>query len=203
MKSIEDEVLIMRARADEEDCLNELINRYKPLVSSIARAYFLVGGDTDDLIQEGMIGLYSALLQYDAGEQASFKTFATLCIRRRVQSAIKGALRLKNQPLNNSLALNNQGMLVVSKPAEEDGEDEEGIYVVSNDLTPEEELLNKEQFESTAAEIKSVLSEAEYKVLVYYIKGMSYAGIAERTGFSLKAIDNALSRIKGKLAHLV
>jgi len=201
-KEANDATMVVRARSGEVECLETLMKRYKPLVSGIARGYFLVGGDIDDLIQEGMIGLYNAVTSFDVHSGASFKTFATLCVRRRVQSAIKSAIRLKNLPLNNSLSLNNQGMLILTRSIDSEDDDDEAIYVVSSDQTPEQQLLNKEQLKSVTDEIGLLLSEQEYRVLVYYVKGLSYAQIADKTGATLKAIDNALSRIKSKLAHL-
>ena len=202
MVDTSDKTLIRRARSGEGDCLEALIERHKPLVSGIARSYFLVGGDTDDLVQEGMIALYNAATSYDLSSDASFKTFARLVVRRRVQSAVKGALRLKNMPLNNSLGLNNQGMLIIAGADESDNDDDEGIFVVSSDLTPEQQLLNREQLRSVTDAIRAALSENEYRVLVYYVKGLSYANIAENIGTTLKMVDNALTRIKNKLAHL-
>ncbi|MCL2539904.1 MAG: sigma-70 family RNA polymerase sigma factor [Firmicutes bacterium] len=198
-----DSELLKRAASGETDCLEQLLERYKALTSGIARGYFLIGGDTDDLIQEGMIGLYKAILGYKEGNDTTFKTFAALCVRRQIQTAIKQDGRLKNRPLNNSVGLNGQGMLIVPNPESESDEDEDvGVYVVSSELTPEQLLLNREQLKDVTCQIHKSLSDYEYRVLALYVKGLNYTQIAEKTNSNIKAIDNALSRIKTKLSYL-
>ena len=179
---------------------DELINEYLPLVNKIARKYFLVGAGTDDLIQEGMIGLYKAIKNFDSQKQNSFKSFANLCIERQLITAIKTSNRNKNIPLNAYLSINNQGMVVIK---ESDENDEEGIYLPANSLSPEENVLSKEKRAMMDKQISQVLSDYEKKVLKYYIEGKNYMQIAGILNKEPKSIDNALTRIKIKLSFLL
>lgn len=191
--------LIKNARAGDENALGDLLNRYKQLASKIARSYFLVGAEYEDLLQEAMIGLYKAYVSYDTNGNASFSTFARTCITRNVQSAVKMANRKKNQMLNNSISLSSQGAIV---KGEEEDDDEINIVIPSNTLSPDEKLIESENLALIKQKIKQTLSNFELEVLALYLKGYTYTQIAQKLNLSNKSIDNALTRIKHKLAFL-
>lgn len=193
--------LLLKARGGDDFSLDQLMLMYTPLVNKIARKYFLVGAGLDDLIQEGMIGLYKAFLGYKDEALSSFKTFATLCITRQIQSAVKLANRNKNIPLNAYFSINNQGMVVISTPLKADSV-EEGIYIPSGELSPEENVLNEERVAEINKEIEKCLSDFEKKVLKHFISGKNYIEIAQILVKDPKSIDNALNRIKIKLRFL-
>ena len=191
--------LIKNARAGDENALGDLLNRYKQLASKIARSYFLVGAEYEDLLQEAMIGLYKAYVGYDTNGNASFSTFARTCITRNVQSAVKKANRKKNQMLNNSISLSSQGAIV---KGEEEDDDEINIVIPSNTLSPDQKLIESENLALIKQKIKQTLSNFELEVLALYLKGYTYTQIAQKLNLSNKSIDNALTRIKHKLAFL-
>ena len=176
-----DEILISRFRDGDEKALELLMERYKPLVRRHANMLFLVGGDTDDLIQEGMIGLYKAIRGFDEKKESSFSHFAKLSVTRQMYTAIEASNRKKNAPLNSS----------VSIETEEDrpGED-----------SPEEWMLRQERITDLIAEAKQKLSPLEKKVFSCLLNGMTYREIAEILNKSAKSIDNAIQRMKQKLA---
>ncbi len=196
-----DNELITCARTGDNNSLDSLIGRYIPLVNKIARKYFLVGAGTDDLVQEGMIGLYKAYLGYKLDSQASFKTFASLCITRYIQTAVKLSNRDKNLPLNTYFSINNQGMVVISSGTKDD-EDEGGIFISSTSLSPEESVIEEERLSEINQEIEKALSGYEKEVLKEYIEGHNYIEIAKVLDKEPKSIDNALNRIKIKLKFL-
>lgn len=195
-----DNELIVRARAYDEGSLDTLMERYLPLVSKIARRYFLVGASQEDLEQEGKIGLYKAYLGYDLGSNASFKTFASMCVRRQIQTAVKLGNRDKNIPLNTYFSINNQGAIVVSKDLH--NEEEGCIYIASTVLSPEDNVIQEEKLKEINEQIEKVLSAYEKVVLKSYIEGNNYIEIAKTLDKDPKSIDNALSRIKTKLKFL-
>lgn len=197
-----DNELIIKARSGDSKCLDELIGRYVPLVNRIARKYFLIGAGTDDLVQEGMIGLYKAYLGYKIESVASFKTFANLCVTRYIQTAVKLSNRDKNLPLNTYFSINNQGMVVITSGSSEDDEEEGGIYISSSSLSPEESAIADERLNEINQEIEKILSGYEKEVLKQYIEGHNYIEIAKVLDKEPKSIDNALSRIKMKLKFL-
>lgn len=195
--------LINKAKNGDETALNQLINKYKPIVNAIARKFFLIGAGIDDLVQEGMIGLYKAYLNYNEENHATFKTFANLCITRQIESAVKINNRNKNIPLNTYFSITNQGKVIVqSKENLDDDVDEEGIYISSQVLSPEEKILFKERFEEIDKVIDDALSDFEKQVLKLYITGRNYIEIAQNLKKDAKSIDNALNRIKIKLRFL-
>lgn len=198
--SLTDEQILLLYKGGDEKALDFLLGKYKSLASKIARSYFLVGAESEDILQEAMLGLYSACRTYmDNG--ASFKSFATLCITRAVQSAVKKANRLKNKMLNESLSLSNQGSVLLDG---KDFDDEDvSLYIPSNILDPEDALLADEQKNEINRIINENLSIKEKKVLVLYLNGLSYAQIAEKIGDTTKAVDNAISRTKKKLEELL
>lgn len=196
--------LIKSARSGDSNALNELLVKYKPLVNVIARKFFLIGAGTDDLVQEGMIGLYKACLDFKIDSPASFKTFASLCITRQIETAVKMNNRNKNLPLNTYFSINNQGKIIVQQKNndDDDGDEENGIYINSNNLSPEESMLFRERISEINCLIESVLSVFEKAVLKQYMTGRNYIEIAQNLKRDPKSIDNALNRIKIKLKFL-
>ncbi len=192
-----DEELVQMIKLGIEEAEEELFARYKSVVSSVARSYFLMGAELDDLIQEGMIGLYKACQKFSE-KQASFKTFAYLCIKRQIQTAVKQANRQKNRMLNNYVSLDSQGGYKTG----ENGEDEAVLILPSKELSPDAEIIQKENYQEIIKKIKSALSPLELKVLTLYLKGNSYQTISVEVGKSYKSVDNLLYRIKNKLEFL-
>lgn len=172
---------------DEKMSVQDILITYKPLVRKLARQYYLVGGDIDDLVQEGMIGLFKATKSYELNKNASFKTYATLCIKRQMQTAVKKSLAQKNSVFRE---LFDNSSLEVNK-------------IPSLKENPEQKIISKENLDYINAEIKRKLSKMEQKVLNEYLKGLSYESIANNLGLSKKSIDNALSRIRSKLTYLL
>ena len=177
-----DEALVKRAQGGDREATEKLLRRHMNLVLARARQFFLAGGDTDDLVQEGMIGLYSAINEYDGREGKSFKNFAYLCVTRQILDAVKRSSRLKNSPLNNSVSL--------FDPHLEEFAGEED---------PEAFLLDDESRAEFRLKLMKVLSDFEFRVMTMYLEGMSYLDICEATGKDIKSVDNALARAKRKL----
>ena len=180
---VSDEELISRLRDGETGISDYLMEKYKGMVRKKARAMFLIGGDTDDLIQEGMIGLFKAVRDYRPEREASFQTFARLCIDRQLSSAIQSSMRQKHQPLNSYVSLS---------------QDEEGEQELWTE-NPEAILIDQENTRILQEEIRRQLSPMENQVLDCYLEGDGYVQIGEMLGKSPKAIDNALQRIRGKI----
>ncbi len=187
-----DEELVKQIKNGNENAEAELFDRYKDLVVKIARGYFLVGGDLEDLIQEGMIGLYKAIKNFSPNKDASFKTFAVICIKHQIQNAIRLANTNKNKPLSTAVSFQSFD----SSAAE--ALDLLPVELVF-DVTPAESVIDKENFETVKALIKSSLSPQEMKVLRLYLQGFSYREISQNLSLTQKAIDNTLTRIKTKL----
>lgn len=194
-----DEQILKAYKDGDENALDFLLNKYKWLASKIARSYFLVGAESEDILQEAMLGLYSACRTFETGG-ASFKSFANLCITRAVQSAVKRANRLKNKMLNDSVSLSNQGSILIDGKSENEDID---LYIPSNILDPENALLAEERKAELNKIINENLSIKEKKVLVLYLNGLSYAQIAEKLGENTKSVDNAITRTKKKLEELL
>lgn len=191
--ALTDNELVILFRQGDGSAGSELAVRYRPLIKCCTRPYFLVGGDGEDLIQEGMIGLVSSMQSYDADSGVQFKTYAERCIRSRIYSAIKAASRFKHMPLNYRLSL--------EELYGEDGEKVEnaladGVY----DRSPEALILEQEKKSNRYAFAREVLSPFERKVLSFYLEGLSYDEIAERCSKSVKSVDSALQRIRRKLS---
>ena len=174
----------------DSDAGNELATRYRRLVKICIRPYFLAGGDSEDLLQEGMIGLLSAIREYDPDGGSSFRSFAELCIRHRVISAARSASRQKHAPLNDGLSLE-------QLQSGELRQDFAHVYARS----AEELVLDKTWAEDVISAFSSFLSEFEANILTDYLNGLSYAEMAKRSGRSEKSIDNAIQRIRKKLAR--
>lgn len=198
MEKLSDDILIEKAKQGDESSLDFLMQRYKQLASKIARSYFLIGAEHEDLLQEAMIGLYKAYINYDKAKHTSFSTFAYLCITRSVQDAVKSANSKKHQMLSNSVSLTNQGAIVVNN--EEDKEI--NIVIPSSALSPDEQLIEEEKIYEIKQKIKNNLSNMEQKVLSLYLNGDSYTQIAQKLNLNNKSIDNALSRVRTKLSFL-
>ena len=184
-----DEQLIERLRGGETEISDYLMEKYKGLVRKKARAMYLIGGDTDDLIQEGMIGLFKAVQDYRPDREASFQTFASLCIERQLYSAVKNSTRQKHIPLNSYVSL--------SEEAETGSL--EGLWSEN----PEALIIDRENTRLLEKQISQTLSPMENKVLDYYLKGYSYVQIAELMNKQSKSIDNALQRIRGKIRDYI
>lgn len=191
-----DEELTLKAQNGDETAVNELLKKYKSLINKLSRSYFLIGGDIEDIVQEGMIGLYKAIMNFKDKKNASFKTFATTCIRNQIQSAVRVASSEKNKVLSTALPI------MEENKSEDDDEDEMEIIIPSSIPLPEDQILEKEKVKEIFDAIKSSLSILEYKVLLLYLKGFNYNEISQSMNISKKSIDNALTRIKNKLSFL-
>lgn len=181
------EIELLKSAKDNEETVEMILQAYKPLVSKIARQYFLMGGEMDDLIQEGMIGLYKAINSYDKEKNASFKTFATLCIKRKIQTAVKQSLTLKNSLYRD--LFDDSILDIIDTPSAKEN--------------PEEKAISKEKYEYIGLEIEKRLSQFEKDVLKKYLSGMTYDDIASALEVTRKSVDNALSRIRAKLSPLL
>lgn len=188
-----DEQLVEDAKAGNIEALEFIIRKYRNFVRAKARSYFLIGADREDIIQEGMIGLYKAIRDYKADRLSSFRAFAELCITRQIITAIKTATRQKHIPLNSYISLN--------KPIFDEDSDRTLLDVLScNRMSdPEELVISREDFNNIEAKIGEILSDLECEVLSSYLKGKSYQEIAEELDRHVKSIDNALQRVKRKL----
>lgn len=193
--------LIEKAKSGNESALEQLFTNYKSLAIRIARRYFLAGRDSNDLYQEGMIGIFKAYQNYNPSLNSDFKSFASLCINRQIQSAIKSANRQKNKALNDYISLNNQGGYDL-KQDEQDDEDVLYFIIPSNDQLPDDKLISKEEVENIKQEIVNNLSPFEKRVLSLYLKGLSYKEMSKKLDRTEKSIENSLTRIKSKLSHL-
>ena len=188
--------LLLRCQTGDDDAMEEMLNRYKNMVRSKATALYLVGGDKEDLIQEGMIGLYKAIREYDPERNDSFTAFAGLCITRQMYSAIKASNTKKNQPLNNYVSFDLYAFAEDSE-ASGNGNSYEGRGYWQKD--PEESVIDRENALRIEKEVFSSLSKMERQVLSYYASGMPYQEIARVMEKEPKSIDNALQRIRKKL----
>ena len=193
LPDLDDEQLVLRANAGELEVTEYLMNKYKNFVKSKARSYFLVGADKEDIIQEGMIGLYKAIRDYRSDKLSSFRAFAELCITRQIITAIKTATRQKHIPLNSYVSLN--------KPIYDDESDRTLLDVISQQCTanPEDLIIGQEEMGSIECKIGDVLSELEWEVLTSYLQGKSYQEMAIDLNRHIKSVDNALQRVKRKL----
>ena len=192
---LKDEQIISLVRNGDAQAQDFMLNKYKSLVKSKARAYFLIGADREDIIQEGMIGLYKAIRDYQPDKNAAFKSFAELCVNRQIITAIKTASRQKHIPLNSSVSLNRQ--------VYETGEEETYIDFLKTEVSPEAIFIGIENKNFIIGHFSKVLSKFETKVLNLYLQGKSYSKIAEITGKPEKSIDNALQRVKKKTEKFI
>ena len=186
--------LVVAAREGDENASCELVRRYRGLIRSKARSYFLVGADRDDVIQEGMIGLFKAIRDYDSTRQASFHSFAELCVTRQIITAVKSATRHKHSPLNGYVSLSR------STSMEEDGERLlSDILAAKGVCDPAEIVISAWETTFIRAGMADSLSPLELEVLRLYSNGRSYQEIADALGRHTKAVDNALQRVKRKM----
>lgn len=188
-----DEELVEDARSGNTTALEYLINKYKSFVRAKARTYFLIGADREDIIQEGMIGLYKAIRDFREDKLSSFRAFAELCITRQIITAIKTATRQKHIPLNSYVSLN--------KPIFDEESDRTLMDIISEESIsdPEEMIINREEFAGIEIKMGEILSNLEMEVLSLYLQGKSYQEISEELNRHVKSIDNALQRVKRKL----
>ena len=198
-RELEDLQLVLKARNGSTDALDGLIRRYTGFVRLKASSYFLAGGDSDDLVQEGMIGLYKAVRDFRPDKETSFRSFAELCVTRQIITAIKTATRQKHQALNQYVSISG------SRYGDESHERtvEELIHVNHHDTDPADRIVADERFGVMRDRLAEVLSDLEVDVLTLYVEGKSYQEIGDHLGRHVKSIDNALQRIKRKLeVHL-
>ncbi len=181
-----DEELVLLSQNGDRQAMDELVFRYADLVRRRARGFFLVGGETEDLIQEGMMGLFRAIEDYKKKEDGrSFKNFAYLCVSRRIIDAVKKSTSKKNRPLNNSVS---------SQIAD---------FQTSPNPSPEDEMILVDENKEFRQKMSAALSDFEFKIFTMYMDGMSCAEICETTGKSVKSVDNAVQRSKRKLLQLI
>ena len=187
-----DEKLIENIKNDDCIALNCLMKRYNDVVNMKANKFFMVGAEKDDIVQEGMIGLYKAVKSYDLEKQNSFKTFANMCIERQLITAVKNSNRQKHIPLNSSISLN--------AAAYDDNEDMDKMDILDVKTLddPSDIIADREYFESIENKIKDNLSDFELQVLYEYEKGKTYAAIAEKLNTKIKSVDTAIQRIRKK-----
>jgi RNA polymerase sporulation-specific sigma factor len=188
-----DEQIVEMVHNGNSEALEYLINKYKNFVRAKARTYFLIGADREDIIQEGMIGLYKAIRDYQEDKLSSFKAFAELCVTRQIITAIKTATRQKHIPLNSYVSLD--------KPIYDEESDRTLLDVIegSKTMDPEELIINRERYGDMEYKIREILSDLEREVLNLYLDGRSYQEISELLNRHVKSIDNALQRVKRKL----
>lgn len=196
-----DDELIDRLRRGEEPIMDYICDKYKNLVRSKAKSMFILGAANEDLIQEGMIGLFKAVRDYDMGRDASFFTFAELCISRQMYTAVQASKRQKHRPLNTYVSLDSGKTL-------SDGDEKEELKLGElladrAELSPEELFLDKERVAYLERAIEEELSDFEHQVLDLYLTGMSYSQIAKVLGRDEKATDNALQRLKAKIRRML
>ena len=190
---LDDDMLVELVHKGESEALDYLIQKYRNFVRAKARTYFLIGADKEDIVQEGMIGLYKAIRDFRDDKLTSFKAFAELCITRQIITAIKTATRQKHIPLNSYVSLD--------KPIYDEESDRTLLDVISGTkiLNPEELIINQEEFDDIELKMAELLSDLERRVLALYLDGQSYQEISEELNRHVKSIDNALQRVKRKL----
>lgn len=194
---LSDEEIITIIQEGNTEALDYIITKYQPFVRLKARSYFLTGGDREDIVQEGMIGLYKAIRDFKEDRLSSFKAFAELCITRQIITAIKTATRQKHIPLNTSVSLD--------KPVYDEESDRTLMDVIAGPALddPEDLVIHKEDFSKMEEEMNKVLSGLEKEVLALYLEGQSYQEISDELNRQVKSVDNALQRIKRKLERYI
>lgn len=194
---IDDHYLVALAKQGRRDAVEALVRRYHGFVRLKASSYFLVGGDSDDLVQEGLLGLYKAIRDYRADRESSFRNFAELCITRQIITAVKTSTRHKHAPLNEYVSFSQ------SSAAAEGDQTLDELLPGAPDRDPASEVIRQEEFNSLVECLTTRLSELESRVLSLYLDGHSYESIANRIGCDAKTVDNALQRVKRKVGlHL-
>lgn len=195
--SIVDRELLLNVQKGDEFAVELLITKYENIVHKKANTYFLIGSDRDDVVQEGLIGLYKAICDYDEDKRSSFRSFAELCITRQIISSIKTATRQKHTPLNSYIS--------IYKPIQEDESERTLLETIENNESTEPLYLleKKEQLLFLQRQLVKALTRLEWNVLYHYLQGLMYEEIAEQIGRHEKSIDNALQRIKRKVELLI
>lgn len=188
---------IKRAQAHDEEAMENLLRIFKPKVIAISREYFLIGADFDDLLQEGMIGLYKAINIYDPDKNHNFSAFASLCIHRQLQNAVKNANRKKNAPLNSYVPIK---YFDGSNTSDDDKVNK--LVIVDDDSDIEKNYIDKEMNAIVISKVRNLLSELQFKVLKMFINGESYETMANSLGISKKKVDNLIRAIKKKLRSI-
>ena len=185
--------IVLKASKGDKIALEYIIKKYKNFVKAKAKSYFLIGADKEDIIQEGMIGLYKAVRDFDASKTNSFKGFADICITRQIITAIKTATRQKHRPLNSYISLN--------KPVYDEESERTLLDIIATSIVtdPEELIISKEELKHIESKMNELLSDLELQVVEYYLNGKSYQYIADKLKRDVKSIDNALQRVKRKL----
>ena len=191
--NLTDEQIISQIKEGDEQALSFLLEKYKDLVNSKVGKYFIIGAEREDIIQEGMIGLYKAVKNFDSSKQNTFNTFANLCIERQLISAIKSSNRHKHMPLNSYLSLNTSAY-----DNDEDGTELIETFEVDTIEDPLETIMKKEYFKEIQDTMHKSLSKFEEKVLDRYMQGESYEVIAKKLETPVKSVDNAIQRIRKK-----
>lgn len=193
----EDKKYIAQIKSGDATALNKIMEKYKGFVYSRAKSFFLIGAEQEDIFQEGMIGLFKAIKGYDMQKEVTFKSFADLCVRRQIISAIKAQTRQKHIPLNSYLSLN--------KTAFDEDTDREVIEQLDVDAIPDplETITKKETYKNLEIKMTEILSDFEQQVFNCYLNGESYVKIADRLGTHSKAVDNAIQRIKKKVEKYI
>lgn len=187
---LSDEELVKLVHNNDNGAIEELFNRYKYIATSVAHSYFLTGGDTEDLVQEGMVAIFKAVWSFNG--KSSFKSYLYTCVKNRILTVIKSSNRYKNQPLNNYLSLSTFF----------DGDLDKSEIIIDTEFGPEEKYINEETVREFSLKISKVLSDYEYKILVLYLKGYTQKEISAHLVKKEKSIDNALQRIKKKIQSI-
>lgn len=192
-----DEELIPQVHAGDAAATQYILNKYEQIVHKKANGYFLMGSDRDDVVQEGRIGLFKAIADFDKSKNASFRSFAELCITRQIITSIKSATRLKHLPLNSYVS--------IYKPVHEDEETRTLLEMIDDEATkdPLEQIVHKENSLAIKNEMMKALTQLEWNVLAYYLHGYSYEEIADKLNRHEKSIDNALQRVRRKVGELL
>lgn len=193
-EELKDEEVVALAQNGDKQAVDFILNKYKDFVEIRSLPYFMAGGERDDLVQEGLIGLYKAIKSYSDVKKANFKTFAEICVVRQMISAVKSSTRKKNSPLNHYISIH---------VPEDEMDTISGKLIDIKNSDPESMLLEKEAADGMKDKINSILSDFEAEVLGYYLSGISYKEIAKSIDRPAKAVDNALCRIKKKIEKYI
>ena len=193
LSNLSDEEIVALVHLGNSDALDFLITKYRIFVKAKARSYFLIGADREDIVQEGMIGLYKAIRDFKGDKLSSFRAFAELCVTRQIITAIKTATRQKHIPLNSYVSLD--------KPIYDEESERTLLDIITGPVTedPENLMINREEYSNLEDKMAEVLSDLEQQVLSLYLEGRSYIEISELLNRHVKSIDNALQRVKKKL----
>lgn len=192
--ALTDEEIVALAQKGDKQAESFIVSKYKDFVEARSIPYFMAGGERDDLVQEGLIGLYKAVKSYNSAHRANFKTFAEVCVVRQMITAVKTSTRKKNSPLNHYVSIHTSS---------DEVDTISGKLVDTRHKNPESIVIEREAARGMESKINSVLSDFEAEVLKYYLSGISYKKIAECIGKSPKAVDNALCRIKKKIEKYI